>query len=123
MAKATNRDQLILGAATGRQVGQRATHVGLWSASTGGIWYKSQALAEPVIPLAENRRYVVPARAIEINIAEGDFNYAMILRMLRGAVLGSIYVSVHTASGGETGANEIGVARGAIRSNQWMFFQ
>lgn len=109
--------------------GTDAHSFGLWTSASGGTFLRGAALSPDPAALGSNERYRFNAGDLEISIGGND---ALSRRMLRAAVgssgdganaaltNGTIYVSLHTASPGTTGANEFGVANYArVQVTNW----
>lgn len=121
--RARNTDEMLYPSAAAAQVGQDATYWGAWSAAVGGTWYGGRPLGNNPPPLSLGARYRIAALALVMTVANGDMRAALAEKGIRGVVSGTLYISVHTADPGVTGANEIGVGRVAIDAAEWTIDQ
>ena len=117
MAQAVNTAAVLFAAGN---AGDDTTHVGLWTALTGGTFLGAQAITADTAALQAGERFRLPASAVVITFPEGDFRPAMAVRGVNGIIAGTLYLSLHSADPGTTGANQIaGTARQAIALADW----
>lgn len=109
MAIAENANVMSFGTGT---AGDDATEFGFWSALTGGTFYGSTAILNNPRALAATEAYQFAAGSLRLRFPRGRFQEAYALRVAAAAIAETMYVSVHSAAAGNTGANEIaGTAR------------
>ena len=117
MAVATNNKILDF---TAGPVGADATHFGFWTAAVNGIWLGGTPINTNPTPLAANDRYQFGVSAIGLTFPRGEWQEAMAQRSAAGGVAGTLYISIHSADPGITGANEIpNSSRVVILSSEW----
>ena len=104
----------------------KPTHVGFWTALTGGTWLGGDEITNvssyetPV----DTTTIEFPVQGLEIEVPDGELTSNGAIRCTRGFVDGTIYISLHSADPGNTGANELsatgGYARIAVESARWI---
>lgn len=120
MATASNTNALTFTAATSGLVNTDATHVGLWTHSTGGTFLGGDSISNNPAPLALGEAYRLASGVLQITVPDGEFTSAMSTRMVQGAISGTLYVSVHNGDPGSNGANAIsGITRVSIVVADW----
>ena len=111
MSKISNTNPVVFAATSGD-----AHSFGLWTQASGGTFLRGVALTSDPAALGANERYRFNAGALEVTVTDND---ALSRRMVRAAVgssgdgangaltNGTVYVSLHSAAPGTTGANEL----------------
>ena len=101
------------------------THYGFWTSATGGTWLGGDALTSSVVQPTTGANVNFAATALTITVPDGEFAAAGSRRAVEQGILGiSVYVSLHSADPGTTGASEItgnAYARVAVASSGWTF--
>lgn len=96
------------------------SHIGLWTALTGGTFLGGDAIGNTVTALVLGEKLQISALALTLTIPDGaDFTPAMALRMVNGMISSSIYISVHEGDPGDTGASAIPLARQEVATGGW----
>ena len=98
------------------------THVGLFATSDGTVFLGSSALTDDVDAPTTGAAVSFAANALEIEVPDGELASQGSNRAVNGIINGTVYVSLHSASPGSTGTNELsgnGYARVAIASSAW----
>ena len=83
------------------------THFGLWDAMTAGNFRGGDALSASVSAPAIGADVQFAAGALDIEIPDGDFTTAAAGDAIEGFVGTALYVSLHSADPGDTGASEL----------------
>ena len=109
MATATNSGAITWEAApqTAIDGNADATHIGLWTALTNGNFLGGEAIGTDLSALILGEKYSIAASGLTITVPNTDYTSAGGQRVVGGMVSTIIYVSVHSADPGGTGANEI----------------
>ena len=106
MAQAANTNAVNTPAAPAGAVGDDCTHVGFWSAATGGSFLGRQAISTNPDALTLGERYTFPAGSLVITQPAGtNETEAMAQRAAGGKVAGGVWISYHTGDPGTTGAD------------------
>ena len=98
--------------------GETATHWGLWTELTGGKFLCGGSLAASVGPLTTNQNFRFASGSIVVTQAtSANLSATGATRILQNGLLaGTRYVSIHSEDPGNTGANEINMARQSVRN-------
>ena len=102
--------------------GVDATHIGLYTALTSGTFLGGVAMTSNTSVIQDGERYRFAASAITFTVANGDFTAAMAEKLANGAVLGGLFISLHTGDPGSNGADEVTpswYARASVAANAW----
>lgn len=108
MAQASNTNIVQFPIATA--AGVDVTHIGIFSAASAGDFLGGKAVSGNPAAIAIGQRFQLAAGEVDIVVANGDFQAEMAEKMVRGAILGGLYLSLHTGNPGTTGANEVNEA-------------
>ena len=123
MAQATNTNAVNFEPASQEAVDANAdaTHVGLWTAETGGLFLWGAAIAGDPAALELGERYRIEPGVLVITQSAGPGETeAMAKRGIAGRIAGTLYVSVHSGDPGVTGENEITqISRASITAANW----
>ena len=120
MATAVNAAKSFA-AADAAAVGEDATYIGIWTASSGGTFLWGRPITTNRAALVLGQQYQLAAGAVVItqNIGTGETE-AMAVRALNGKLAGTLYFAVHDGNTGSNGANEItDIDRISITLNEW----
>ena len=123
MATAKNNSDISFGSVT--TGGQDATHWGLWTAPTAGVFIVGGTNSTNTPALASGQNFLVEDEDAIITVpasVSGRLSEAGARKILAGLVSGTTYMSMHSSDPGNTGANEIsgdGISRVSVDSTAW----
>ena len=100
------------------------THYGIWTGATGGDFIGGDQLTSTVPQPTTGSDVEFAASALGLTLTEDEETAAGGRRSLNGYLVGTVYVSLHSAAPGTNGANEISgnaYARVGVALAGWTF--
>lgn len=122
MAQAANNVAIQSAAASGGVIGKTASHLSLWTASTGGSLLRSAAIGgTPPGALTSGQRLQIASGDLVItyNTATGETE-ASARRAAAGAVAGGVWVQWHEGAPGSNGTDNV-IALDRVQVTQAQF--
>ena len=122
MAQLRNLGSAVFSAAQEAQVGDDATHFGLWGSENGSDFLQGGVLSTDTPPLALNQNYIFAARALVISMAASAASRtsdAAAQLYLAGLVVRGAWVSLHDGDPENRGLNELNIPRIFLPASSW----
>ena len=110
---------LTFPAATSAQVGNDATWISGWTASTGGTRLFKRQISNNPDALTEGQPYQLAAGQIVLTIPNGQFDAPLALRGVVGCVSGGIWIQLHSGDPGNANANALTIPRVQAAAANW----
>ena len=119
MATARNTADITFDQSASGANGQVASHIGIWTAATGGTLVATHAVGTTPSGLALGERLQIAATSLTLTVPTGDFTSNMATRGINGLIAGTLHVSANTGTPATTANQITALDRESIASTAW----